>query len=267
MNILYSSPLHLLTLFLLGSGSAFAEDQTTTFSPVTNWSGDYQINLTHHDMGAASVPTLQSFAHATYNNQWVMMAGRTNGLHSFTADGLTNFPPKYQNTKVWVVDPVTKQTWSRSISDASSGLSQTMIDGLSSTNTQFYQDNNALLVNGGYVYDSTSNNFTTYNTMSAINLPNLVDWVKGTDATLNANAVLQVEGQTANDNSYEGGFFQITGGGLHKLDDRYHLIFGQNFEGGYTPGSNGVYSSQVRSFDLAYDFANGTISSSNAWSR
>jgi len=186
------------------------------------------------------------------------------GLHDFTNDGLTNFPTRYQNTDVWVVDPVTKQSWKRSLTDASSGLSQSQIDGLSSTATQYYQDGNALLVNGGYVYDSTNDDFTTYNTMSAINLPNLVDWVKGTDSSLNSNAILQVEGLAATDSSYEGGFFQITGGELHKLGDRYHLVFGQNFEGGYTPGRNGVYSSQVRSFDLTYDFGAGTIGYDNA---
>lgn len=246
------------------TSSTISQDQTAVFSPVTAWSGDFNLSLATYDMGTAAVPTLQSFANAVYDEQWVLLAGRTTGLHGFSGNGLANFPPKYQNTDVWVVDPVTKQTWGRSITDASGGFSASVITSLSATNTQAYQDGSTLLVTGGYVYDASAGGFTTYNTLTAIDLPQLVDWVKGTDATLAANAVLQIEGETATDGSYDGGFFQVTGGGLEKIGDRYQLIFGQNFMGPYTPGSNGVYTSQVRSFDVAVDFAAGTLSYSNA---
>ncbi|NBP82002.1 fibronectin type III domain-containing protein, partial [bacterium] len=219
-------------------------DQTITTTMVTPWSGAYQLVVSEVDTEAASLPTLQSFAKATYDGEWVMLAGRTNGLHNFTADGIKNFPPKYQNSDVWVVDPATQQVWSRSLTDASSGLSQTQIDSLSATNTLWQQDGDTLFVAGGYVYDSTTNNFTTYNALTALDLPSVVRWVKGEDATLGANAILQVAGDEATDGSYEGGFFQATGGGLHQLEDRFFLVFGQNFEGPYIPGRNGVYTSQ-----------------------
>jgi hypothetical protein len=240
--------------------SEVSQDQTASFSKVTPWAGSYNLTLAEYDMGSAAVPTLQSFASATYDQQWVLLAGRTNGLHDFSADGLKNFPVKYQNTEVWVVNPVSKQTWSRSLTDASSGLSQAVVDSLSATNTQSYQDGTTLLITGGYVYDSLQGRFTTYNALTAIDLPQLVRWVKGADVTLVASAILQVSGETASDGSYDGGFFQVTGGGLEKLGDRYQLIFGQNFEGPYIPGRNGVYTSQVRSFEVSYDFAAGTLS-------
>ena len=238
-------------------------DQTITTTMVTPWSGAYQLVVSEVDTEAASLPTLQSFAKATYDGEWVMLAGRTNGLHNFTADGIKNFPPKYQNSDVWVVDPATQQVWSRSLTDASSGLSQTQIDSLSATNTLWQQDGDTLFVAGGYVYDSTTNNFTTYNALTALDLPSVVRWVKGEDATLGANAILQVAGDEATDGSYEGGFFQVTGGGLHQLEDRFFLVFGQNFEGPYIPGRNGVYTSQVRSFDITYDMAGGTLGYEN----
>ena len=240
-------------------------DQTPTFSQVTNWSGAYDLTFAEYDMGTASVPTLQSFASGIYDDQWVLIAGRTNGLHGFSDDGLANFPPKYQNTDVWVIDPVSKETWSRSLKDTSSGLSSSEIDSLSSTNTESYQDGNTLFVVGGYVY--TNKNFTTYNALTAIDLPALVDWVKGTDETLHMNTIIQVAGEESSDNSYDGGFFQVTGGGLEKIGDRYQLVFGQNFEGPYAHGSasSQVYTSQVRSFDIDYNFAAGTLSYSDAY--
>ena len=242
--------------------AAPSKDQTPTFSQVTNWSGDYDLTFAEYDMGTASVPTLQSFASGIYDDQWVLVAGRTNGLHGFSDDGLANFPPRYQNTDVWVIDPISKETWSRSLNDTSSGLSSSEIDSLSSTNTESYQDGNTLFIVGGYVYSRAKNNFTTYNALSAIDLPTLVNWVKGTDETLHTNAILQVAGEESSDNSYDGGFFQVTGGGLEKIEDRYQLVFGQKFEGPYAHGSTTfqVYTSQVRSFDIDYDFANGSLS-------
>jgi len=242
--------------------AAPSKDQTPTFSQVTNWSGDYDLTFAEYDMGTASVPTLQSFASGIYDDQWVLVAGRTNGLHGFSDDGLANFPPRYQNTDVWVIDPISKETWSRSLNDTSSGLSSSEIDSLSSTNTESYQDGNTLFIVGGYVYSRAKNNFTTYNALSAIDLPTLVNWVKGTDETLHTNAILQVAGEESSDNSYDGGFFQVTGGGLEKIEDRYQLVFGQKFEGPYAHGSTTfqVYTSQVRSFDIDYDFVNGSLS-------
>lgn len=236
-------------------------DQTVTFSPVSPWDGAYTLSLAEYDMGAAEVPTLQSFAHGVLDDQWVLLAGRTNGLHGFGPSGSINFPPKYQNTDVWVIDPVTKETWSRSLADSSSGLSQDVIDSLSATNTQVFQDGDALFVVGGYVY--TNGEFTTYNALSAIHMPSLVAWVKGVDATLDAKTIVQVAGDEATDGSYEGGYFQVTGGSLNRLGDSYLLVFGQNFEGPYTPGRNGVYTSQVRSFEIAYDYDASTLAYTN----
>ena len=245
--------------------AAPSKDQTPTFSQVTNWSGNYDLTFAEYDMGSASVPTLQSFASGIYDGQWVLIAGRTNGLHGFSDDGLANFPPRYQNTDVWVIDPASKETWSRSLDDGTTGLTSSEIDSLSSTNTESYQDGNTLYIVGGYVYSRAINNFTTYNALSAIDLPTLVDWVKGTDATLHTNTILQVAGEESSDSSYDGGFFQVTGGGLEKIGDRYQLIFGQKFEGPYAHGSTTfqVYTSQIRSFDIDYDFTNGTLSYSN----
>ena len=158
---------------------------------------------------------------------------------------------------MWVIDPVSKETWSRSLKDTSSGLSSSEIDSLSSTNTESYQDGNTLFVVGGYVY--TNKNFTTYNALTAIDLPALVDWVKGTDQTLHANTILQVAGEESSDSSYDGGFFQVTGGGLEKQETAINL-FGQKFEGPCTRINN--FSSlhfTGSKFNIDYDFATGTL--------
>ena len=250
--------LRIFSLALVFSAAlALAQNQTATFSPVSNWNGNYTLSVSQYDMGSADIPTLQSFASATLNGEWVVLAGRTNGLHGFTPSGTANFPPASQNTEIWVINPTTKQTWSKSISSA--GLSPSVINSLSATATQSFQEGNTLFVSGGYVYDYDANNFTTYNSLTALDVVDVVSWVKGATPNLGANSILQTTGSTSNNGTYAGGFFAVTGGEMIKIGDTAHLVFGQDFQGPYTPGSNGVYTSQVRSFTIDYNKDAGTL--------
>lgn len=271
-------------LLLLSRGSpAQAQDQTVTgtgsegFSQVTNWSAagrGYQITLQSYTWSdpANPLPGLQSFASAVSDDEWVMIAGRTNGMHDFTNSGEANFPPNRQNVDVYVVNPVTKQTWRRSLADGTS-LSLDQLSRLSATNTQSFQRGDGFFVAGGYgailtsaSYSSitgsttvvSSGSFVTHNSLTAIHLPELVDWVKSGTAAVPANlpatAVTQVSG--SND------FFAVTGGKtLRTGNDQVHLVFGQNFQGPYTGASNGIYTSQVRSFTVDYTPGSGGGSS------
>ena len=215
-------------------------NQTPTLSPiVVGGSLPYEINVFVRNMGAASIPTLQSFAFGQVGNEWVVLAGRTNGLHNFTGDGTQNFPPQFQNTNVFVIDPVAQTSFSRSLTAPSSGLSATQVDQLSATNTEFIQSGSTLYVVGGYVYDSVGNDFTTYDSLTAIDLPGVIDWVKNGTGSLAAN-IRQVSDAA----------LKVTGGVLAQIDGRTLLVFGQDFEGPYTPNANGTYTHEVRSFDI-----------------
>jgi hypothetical protein len=231
-------------LALAGSFHALAENQTATFSPViVGGSLPYKLSLSVYNMGgSAIVPTLQSYALGVSNNLWVLVAGRTNGLHNFTNDGFQNFPPAYQNTTIWVIDPVNKQTWSRSLNDPTAGLTVPQVDSLSATNTESMQIGDRLYIAGGYVYDRTSDNFTTYDTLTALDLAGVVDWVQNGVGSLAAH-LRQTSSPT----------LQVAGGEMHVINGRTLLVFGQDFEGPYTVASNGNYTQQVRAFDIVDD--------------
>src|SRR5690606_13125810 len=87
---------------------AFADNQTPTVSPVSLDTDQlpYAVSL-RRVKTATTLPTLQSFAAATHDGLWVLIGGRTNGLHNFSNDPLKNFPPSDQNKRIWVIDPVT----------------------------------------------------------------------------------------------------------------------------------------------------------------
>jgi hypothetical protein len=227
-------------LTLLVCATARAQDQTPTVSPiVVNGDLPFQISLSVQDMGSADVPTLQSYALGQVGDDWVVVDGRTNGLHSFTNNGTINFPPADQNTEVWVINPVTGQTWSRSLTDPSAGLSTPQFNALSATAPEFYQDNSTLYVAGGYLYDSSVDNFTTYDTLTALNLPGIINWVQNDTGTLAQNLL-----QTTSPN------FQVTGGAMSEINGLTLLSVGQDFEGPYTAAANGNYTDQIRTFNI-----------------
>jgi hypothetical protein len=172
------------------------------------------------------------------------LGGRTNGLHSLTAGGLASFPVQSQNREVWVVDPVTKQSWHKSLEDPSSGLSTAQVDSLTNTNPQAYQRGDRLYYVGGYGYDRTTERFLTYDTLSSIDVPALMDWVRAPSPTATAaQSIRQISDPS----------LRVTGGAMYEVGQTTHLVFGQDFSRSYTGTANGVYTRQVRSFEVVDD--------------
>ncbi|MCH9757468.1 MAG: hypothetical protein K0U37_09810 [Gammaproteobacteria bacterium] len=190
---------------------------------------------------------VHSGAVGLYQGNFIFIAGRTNGLHGF--QGEEPFPSEYQNTSIQVFNPETGFTASRSLSDKSSGLTQQQIDTLSVAAPQSYQDGTTLYMTGGYGINTATGTFDTKAFLTAINLPGILQWV--TEPGNSSHSVIKNIRQLYNP------VFQITGGKMYKLGHITQLIFGQNFTGIYTDGSNGVYSEQVRQFEIKE--ANGQL--------
>jgi hypothetical protein len=170
------------------------------------------------------------------------MSGRTYGLHGFEGD---TFPVSSQNTTVYVINLATGSIFSRSLTDPSSQLSQEQIDQLSVTNALFFQGggSNTLYMAGGYGFDTATGTYVTQSVLTAIDVPNLVKWVKQEPKCKSAAKCMRRVSHP---------LLQISGGILNQTD--YHQPFlvglGQNFTGRYDVNSNGVYSQQIRPFQL-----------------
>lgn len=230
---------HLFFLFLYSGSLLGGLNQTDELSTIH--SGDQLPFEVRVELADFALPNgLHSYVQATYNGKWLLLAGRTNGMHGFNNTG--NFPPSAQNTVVYVVDPVAKTVLSRNLVDPSSGLSPAQIDLLSVTSPQSYQRDKTLYITGGYGIETATGLFNTKPYLTAIDIPGLMHWVtypESSDiATLHIRHLLNP-------------LFQITGGYMDRGEgDITLLIFGQNFIGQYTPGSNGLYSKQVRRFQI-----------------
>ncbi len=230
-------------------------NQTATVSPVIDGGLNFTLELRDYDMGQASVPTLHSFAAGIHNGRWILIGGRTNGMHGFENIGVLNFPEASANREVWVIDPLTRQAWGRSIEGPSGGFSSTEIASLSTTNNQFEQVGDTLYMTGGYGVSSVGSlfSFETFDRLTAIDLPGLADWViQGTGTA--SDHIRQIQDP----------MFKVTGGAMYELGGQMQLVFGQNFQGAYTPGSNGAYTHQVRRFTIHDDGVNLSVSNLTA---
>lgn len=224
-------------------GSGWGANQTVQLDePVVGGRLPYSIGLREVSFAPAAIPAMHSAAAAEWEGRWVLLAGRTNGLHGMT--GRDAFDPAFENREVWVIDPASRRSWRKSLETSpASGLSADQVDALSSVNTQFYQDGANWIIVGGYGFKRSVADHVTYDTLTAIDLPGLVSWVTAVPGREGSRAVDHIR-------QIRDPYFQVTGGGLERIGDEYQLVFGQNYAGRYRPHFNGVYTRQVRRFRL-----------------
>jgi hypothetical protein len=160
---------------------------------------------------------IQSYAFGKADGRWLIVGGRLDGLHR--RQPWASFDIAGHNDLLWVIDPETRQKWTADLSSLPSSLKEQ----LSSTNMQFIQEGNMLYCIGGYGYSPSIEDHTTYNTLTAIRVDEVIDAI--------------IEGRPIGDyfRQISDDLFQVTGGQLLKMNDQYYLLGGQKFLGRYNP--------------------------------
>jgi hypothetical protein len=188
------------------------------------------------------LPGIQSFAYGQYNGLWVIIGGRTDGLHQ--RQPFASFLPEGCNGEITVVDPVTEKVWRAPLTS----LSLPLQDQMSSTNMEFHQEGDYLYLVGGYGYSRTIDSKLTYALITAVDLRGVIYAVQQKSNL--APFFRQVTDQQ----------FAVTGGYLHRLVNTYYLIGGQKFDGNYNPMNhptfNQSYTNAIRKFTLEDDGIN-----------
>lgn len=233
-------PIFLIILFF--GFYIYTDNQTAEVTPVlVNQKFPFTIKIELADFQLSM--GLQSGVKAVYNDKWLLLCGRTNGLHGF--ENSDDFPRSKQNTTVFVVDPITRTVKTRSLLEPKSALNQDQIDSLSVVSPQYYVKGNTLYITGGYGVISSSGDFSTKDILTAIDIPGLMEWVLNPrNNTTAAQFIRQISNPV----------FRVTGGAMFKIKKNPTLlVFGQDFEGQYNPGSNGIYTRQVRRFNIIDD--------------
>lgn len=189
-----------------------------------------------------NAPGLQSYSVGRYNNYWLLIGGRTNGMHSFPSPPLGGFPAVYANSNFFVYDPTTDSVWSRSIF---ADLPLTVAGQFRSTNMQSIQNGNTLYLSGGYGKDSSGalvllDSFVTFPKLSAINVSGMINAIKTNSSV--APFIRQITDT----------MFAVTGGEFRRIDNSYYLVVGQKFTGKYAFPQTFVqqYTNCIKKFDI-----------------
>ncbi len=203
----------------------------------------FQVEI--EPISATAVPPIHSFAFAHQGSKWLIVGGRTNGLHGFSTND--NFDVMYANQDIVVVDTTTWNYYTSTIL----GLPMNIKDPLRSTNMQYTVIGEYLYMAGGFGWDSTLNRYDTYPTLTAIRIDSMIN------AVVNGLPIAPHIRQITNTN------LQVTGGEMITIGDTSFLIFGHYFRGRYqeTPGPIfvQVYSEQVKKFVIDDDGVNLTV--------
>jgi hypothetical protein len=187
-----------------------------------------------------NAPGVHSFSYGvTSDGKWIIIGGRTDGLHR--RQPFAAFLAADNNQNIWVVDPVSNQVWSAPLSN----LSTSLFEQLQSTNQEFHQNGNTLYIIGGYGYSATALDHITYSNLTAIDLDGL------------ASAIIAGGNITSYFRQIQDPNLAVTGGQLGFMNDYYYLCGGQYFEGRYNPmgpshgpGFVQQYTNEIRKFQI-----------------
>ena len=195
---------------------------------------DYNVQLT--PITISGLQGLHSYAFAQHNGKWLIIGGRKDGVHA--RQPFNAFPNSQNNSNIIVIDVATQQFWSASLTSLSTGLKEQ----LQATNMNFYQDGDALYIVGGYAFSESLNDHVTFDKLTSIDVPNLID------AVINGTSIVPNFKQIANP------IFQNTGGQLGKIGNEFYLVGGQVFTGRYNPMNNPTfvqnYVNKVQKFTI-----------------
>ncbi|MFC3879798.1 hypothetical protein ACFOSV_06405 [Algoriphagus namhaensis] len=202
-----------------------------------------QLSLKPVDL-SFDIPDLQSAAFATYHDEWVLIGGRKSGLHSMSSDPIA-FQKLTANDSIWVINLENQTSVGYPIPDDYKRY-------LSAGSMLHYQDGDILHISGGFTYSDTTYSDWTSDKYFELNIPNLINYVltAGTATTFDEVIVKETSDP----------FLKVTGGEMVVSNGNIYLAGGQNYEGFYSSGNNGTYTSALRKFNVTGSPGNWIVS-------
>lgn len=216
--------------------ASFSVSVLLLFLPIISFS---QITFDLKPVELSELPGIQSFVYAQDDGKWLILGGRTDGLHKrrpFEA-----FLPSGNNGRIYVVDIESKEVWSKSLFE----LPVTLQEQLQSTNMEFVQKGDELFIIGGYAFSNTAGDHITFPFLAVVDVPGVISDIISDNSIADNFKQLRDERMA------------VTGGNLEVLDDRFYLVGGQRFDGAYNPmgpnhgpGFSQEYTNAIRSFTV-----------------
>jgi hypothetical protein len=231
-----------LGLAVLGPGLVLGQAPQAASKPVPV-PADVPYSLSLDAFTIPGLPGLHSFAIAGEPSSLVLLAGRTNGLHGFApstgAVQFPSFPPEYANDTVYVVDLPNRKLLGQA---KVTSLPSPYANQLQASNVEYLLSGGFLYIVGGYGLDPKTSAMVTLPFVTAIDFDALVTAVV-------AGGTLDSTFAQAHMASFQHPALAITGGDLAAMGSSVLLIYGQQYDGQYTPGGGPAfqeYSNSVR---------------------
>lgn len=211
----------------------------------------FSYSLTLEPVAIEGLPGLHSYVHAQHAGKWLILGGRLDGLHA--RQPFNAFPAASNNTQVMVVDPEEGSVVMASVNSLPAHIAEQF----QSTNLNFFQDGDHLLVIGGYAYAESAQDHITFPLLTVVDVPGMINAVEN-------SASLAAYVQWVEDD-----YFAVTGGHLNKLEDHYYLVGGHRFDGRYNPMNNPTfvqsYTNAVRRFTCDLENLEGSVVLEDPW--
>ena len=203
------------------------------------------FNISLEPISITGLGGIHSFAFGQHQGKWLIVGGRLDGLHR--RQPFASFDIAGNNNQLIVIDPVLQQKWTAPLSS----LPISMREQLSSTNMEFHQEDKFLYVLGGYGYHTSTDSKMTFDKLTAIDVPAVINAIISGSAYHNYfRQITDVQ-------------FAVTGGHLKKINNTYYLIGGNKFDGDYNPMARPtytqVYTNAIRKFLISDDGINISI--------
>lgn len=199
----------------------------------------YPFDITLEPVITNDFTGLQSYAWAKSDDLLLLVGGRTDGLHR--RQPFAAFTKTYNNTELIVLDLKTKKVWKKNIQSLPASISEQ----LQSSNMEFYQQNDQLIIIGGYGYSETKRDHITYPSIISIKVKELIQAIIKDEPI--QEYILQLSDER----------MAVTGGKLIQLNNVFYLVGGQRFDGRYNPhgpdhgpGFSQQYTNQIRKFNV-----------------
>ncbi len=226
----------LVLIFLLIFDPAVLNAQDSSFP--------YSVRL--EQVSVPGLPGFHSFAYGQHDGKWLIVGGRTDGIHA--RQPFASFPANHNNDHVFVIDPSTGEFFAESLNPLSSGLREH----LQSTNMNFQQIADTLYIIGGYAFSETAGDHITFPKLTTIVVSETMnDVISG---SLNENSFGHLYDER----------FAVTGGQLGELDDKLILVGGHRFDGRYNPRDRPTfrqeYTHAIQSFRIDHALTGPDIS-------
>ena len=188
---------------------------------------DFQIEIEAIDI--YGLPSLHSYAHAQWDNKWLILGGQTSEDWEFS----------HANLEIYVVDPIENKIWTMP-SEYLYGQVKS-IEQLTSCFSQFYQEGNQLYMLGGYGYSSEIEGYYAFPHLTILNVQEVISHIIAKEYEIAATYFTQIEDDR----------FSVMDGLLTKIEHTFYLIGGIEFYG-FFDEENPSYTKMPRKEILSF---------------